>query len=242
MIGKIVLASLLAGMLAGLVLAGIQHVRITPLILIGEVYEKAAEEKASSEAAPNCAENMPGMKMCAADGSKEWEPAEGLQRTAFTSAASILVGGGYAILLTGISLLIGIPITRQNGLVWGMCGFIAVALAPAVGLPPEVPGMPVADLLARQIWWFGTICATAAAIYLIAIRGEAWAKVLAVVLIATPHLIGAPLQPDTPTLVPPELAAKFVTNSLAAAAIFWCLLGWLLGLAFERLNLKVESI
>ena len=45
MIGKFVLASLLAGMLAGLVLAGIQHVRITPLILSGEVYEKAAEER-----------------------------------------------------------------------------------------------------------------------------------------------------------------------------------------------------
>ena len=242
MIGKIVLAALVAGMLAGLALAGIQHVRISPLIAQGEVYEMKAEAPAPSSSAtgekPKCVESMPGMKMCPDDGSAEWQPREGLERTLYTSAASLLAGGGFAILLAGISLLAGVPITRANGMVWGLCGFLCVALAPAVGLPPEVPGMPIADLTSRQIWWVGTIAATAAALYLIILRPETWAKFAGVVLIAVPHIIGAPQPPDTPTLVPPGLAAEFTANSLAAAAIFWCLIGLFLGTAFDRFKLQ----
>lgn len=236
MIGRIVLATLLAGMLAGLVLAGIQHVRLTPLILKGEVFEKAADPAAAAIADANkpCAEKMAGMKMCADDGRNEWEPAEGLQRTLFTTGASLLAGAGFAAMLAGVSLLSGIPITKANGLIWGLCGFLAVAVAPAVGLPPEVPGMPVADLLNRQVWWVGTIAATGAGIYLIAIRPEFWAKLLAVVLIALPHIVGAPIAPATPTTVPPALAAEFVAASIAAAAVFWCVMGLILGHALDR--------
>ncbi len=243
MIGKIVLAALVAGMLAGLALAGIQHVRISPLIAQGEVYEKAAEASSPVVAAEasKCVENMPGMKMCPDDGTAEWQPAKGLQRTMFTTVASLLAGGGFAILLAGISLLLGVPITRENGMIWGLCGFLCVAVAPSVGLPPEVPGMPIADLLARQIWWLGTIAATAAAIYLIALRPETWAKIAGVVLIALPHIIGAPQAPDTPTTVPPALAAEFATNSIAAAAVFWCLIGLFLGMAFDRFKMQVNT-
>ena len=236
MIGRIVLAVLVAGMLAGLVLAGIQHVKLTPLILQGEVYETAADPVASAIADANkpCVEKMPGMKMCADNNRPAWEPAEGMQRTLFTTAASLLAGAGFAAMMAGVSLLTAVPITKSNGAVWGLCGFLAVAVAPAVGLPPEVPGMPVADLLSRQVWWVGTILATGIGIYLIAIRPEIWAKVIAVVLIAVPHIIGAPLSPETPTRVPPALAAEFVTSSIGAAAVFWCVMGLLLGYALER--------
>jgi cobalt transporter subunit CbtA len=244
MIGRIVLATLVAGMLAGLVLAGIQHVRLTPLILQGEVYEKASEPTAAAiaEASKPCVENMPGMKMCSDEGRPAWEPEDGLQRTLFTTAASLLAGAGFAVMLAGVSFLTNIPITKQNGLIWGVCGFMAVAVAPAVGLPPEVPGMPVADLLSRQIWWVGTIAATGTGIYLIAMRPELWAKVLAVVLIALPHIIGAPIAPNTPTTVPPGLAGEFVANSIAAAAVFWCVMGLLLGHALDRYQKDLSSL
>ena len=49
MIGRIVLAALIAGMAAGVVMGGIQHVRLTPIILAAEVYEKAAEADLSAE-------------------------------------------------------------------------------------------------------------------------------------------------------------------------------------------------
>ncbi len=242
MIGRIVLAVLIAGMLSGLVLAGIQHVKLTPLILQGEVYETAADPVASAIADANkpCVEKMPGMKMCSDDNKPAWEPAEGFQRTLFTTAASLLAGAGFAAMLAGVSLLTAVPITKNNGLIWGLCGFLAVAVAPAAGLPPEVPGMPVADLLGRQVWWAGTILATGIGIYLIAKRPEIWAKVLAVVLIALPHIMGAPVAPSTPTTVPPGLAGEFVANSIAAAAVFWCVMGLLLGFALDRFQEEIQ--
>ncbi len=41
MIGRLVLAALIAGMAAGLIYGGVQHVQTTPLILAAEVYETA---------------------------------------------------------------------------------------------------------------------------------------------------------------------------------------------------------
>ena len=39
MIGRLVLAALIAGMAAGFIYGGVQHVQTTPLILAAEVYE-----------------------------------------------------------------------------------------------------------------------------------------------------------------------------------------------------------
>ena len=237
MIGKIVLAALIAGMLAGVVLAGIQHVRLSPLILQAEVYEKAAdaaaEAKTAAEPTAKCAENMPGMAMCDGD-QKAWEPADGIERTLYTTGASMLAGAGFALMLAGISLLIGVPITPANGLIWGLCGFFAFTIAPGAGLPPEVPGMPIADLLARQIWWVGTVAATGIGLYFIALKRELKWIVLAIALIAAPHIIGAPQPPTLETNVPAGLAADFASNTVAAAAVFWCAIGTFLGLAFQR--------
>ena len=83
--------------------------------------------------------------------------------------------------------------------------------------------------------------ATGIGIYLIAIKPELWAKVLAVVLIATPHIIGAPIAPDTPTTVPPGLAGEFVANSIAAAAVFWCVMGLFLGYALDKYQKDIAS-
>ena len=236
MIGRIVLAALIAGMAAGVVMGGIQHVRLTPIILAAEVYEKAAEAgeaKTAAEPAAKCAENMPGMTMCNG-GEPEWEPADGLQRTLLTTLASVIAGAGFAGVLAGISLLTGLAITPRNGLIWGLCGFLAVTVATGAGLPPEVPGMPTADLLARQIWWVGTIMATGIGLYLIATRRELTWVALAVVLIALPHVIGAPQPPSHETTVPAGLAAEFAANTVAAAAVFWSLIGLFLGLALQK--------
>jgi cobalt transporter subunit CbtA len=239
MLGKIILSTIFAGLLAGLVLAGIQHVRLTPLIEAAEAFE-TPEAQALAEVSKPCVENMPGMKMCSDDGRPLIIHDE--YRGYKTTVASMLAGVGFAVLLVGISLLGNIPITRQNGLIWGLCGFLAVALAPAIGLPPEPPAMPVADLYPRQIWWVGTIIATALAIYLIAARPEIWAKIVAIGLIAAPHIIGAPIAQDLTTLVPAPLATSFVANALGAAAIFWCVLGSLLGYALDKYQKDIAAL
>jgi cobalt transporter subunit CbtA len=220
MIGRYVLAALVAGMLAGLVLSGIQYLRLSPLIAVAEVYEQA--------------------DTTAHDHAEAWEPAPGLGRIGSTTVSSLIAGAGFAAILAGLSLLLNIPITRANGWIWGMMGFLTVHVATAAGLPPELPGMPVADLGQRQIWWLGTIIATGAAIYILTQRKEAWAPILAVALAALPHIIGAPQAIATASTLPASLASTFAANALAAAAMFWLVMGVLLGHILPRFELDKD--
>jgi cobalt transporter subunit CbtA len=209
---RLILAVILAGLCAGIIMSGIQHFKLVPLISIAESFEKPETE---------CVQTMPGMDMCG----ESWMPAEGFQRIAATTATTMLIGAGYALLLAGISLITGLRITKQNGLIWGLCGFLAICLAPAAGLPPELPSMPVADLHTRQIWWTATATLTGVALYLIAGRTEPWAKPLAVFAIALPQLFSLPQPIPHQTELAPLLAAQFVSASIAANAVFWALIG-----------------
>lgn len=246
MIGRVILAALLAGIAAGLFYGAVQHLRLTPLILEAEKYEnaggahahdhaamatttEAAPAQSTPQAAPAAVAEAP-----AAEEEEGWAPADGAERTLYTFLASILAGAGFAAILAGVSILSGVRITPRNGLLWGIAGFFAVHLAPAAGLAPELPGMPAADLLARQVWWIGTIIATAAAIWLFTQREEAWAKVAALVLVALPHIIGAPQPPTHESGVPPGLTTEFAANTLAAAALLWAAIGVFLGYTMDR--------
>lgn len=237
MIGRVLLAALLAGIAAGLFYGAIQHVRLTPLILEAEKYENAGDghshdHGAAATTAPTTTEQAPAP---AAEAEHEaWAPADGAERTTYTFLASIVAAAGFAAALAGVSLLAGIRITPRNGVLWGIAGFLAVHLAPAASLPPELPGMPAGDLLARQIWWVGTIIATGIAIWLFTQRHELWAKVAAVVLVALPHIIGAPMPPSHESAVPAVISAAFAANTLAVAALMWLALGGFLGLAMDR--------
>ena len=220
MIGRVLLAAILAGIAAGLIMGAIQHVRLTPLILQAETYEQAEPMDHAAES---------------------WAPAEGWPRTLSTTVTAAMTGAAFAALLAGVSLLAGIPITRRNGAVWGLLGFLAVTLAPAAGLPPELPGMPAGDLAIRQIWWIGTIAATGAGLYLIATRSQIWAIAAAAVLIALPHVIGAPIAASHESAVPAGLAAAFAANAIAAGAVFWTLIGLFLGIAIDKFAKGVHA-
>ncbi len=235
MIGRVILAVLLAGIAAGIVMGFIQHVRLTPLILEAETYEVAeggheaaapavaaapdASGQAADEAGTGQAQNHNAHDLGSHDhGDAEWKPGDGLERTLDTSIATIIQGVAFAAVLAGLSFLIGIPINRANGMIWGLCGFLAATLATSAGLAPELPGMPAADLTARQIWWIGTAVATGAGIYLLAVRRELWAICVAIILIGLPHVVGAPMPEDAASKVPAELAATFAANSSARSA------------------------
>ena len=228
MIGRLVLAALIAGMAAGFIYGGVQHVQTTPLILAAEVYETAPAHDHAAVATDTAA--MPA----AEHQEEEWAPADGWQRTLSTTVSSMITGAGFALLLAGVSLLTGLPITPKNGLIWGICGFLAATVAPGAGLAPELPGMPTADLVSRQIWWVATIAATGAGIFLIATRRELIWLAAAVVLIALPHIIGAPQPLTHETAVPAGLAASFAANTIAASAVLWSLIGLFLGLALQK--------
>ncbi|WP_395688785.1 CbtA family protein [Aestuariivirga sp.] len=235
MTGRVVLATLLAGIVAGLIMGAIQHVRLTPLILAAEAYE--TESAKTGHTHGSSANHETGHE----HGSSAWVPTNGWQRSFATFLTAIMSGAAFAAVLAGISLLSGLRITRRNGLVWGMCGFLAVSLAPAIGLPPELPGVPAGDLMARQVWWAATIVATGLGLVLLASRQETWVISLALILMALPHIIGAPHPMITESSVPPALAASFAANALAANAIFWLLIGHFLALAFDRAAKDIYS-
>jgi predicted cobalt transporter CbtA len=92
--------------------------------------------------------------------------------------------------------------------------------------------MPAAEVFPRQVWWWGTVVSTGAAALLLAKSRSGWALAIAVVLVAAPHLIGAPQPPDEPSAVPAHLATEFAAVALGTAAVFWIVLG----LSFGRLN------
>jgi cobalt transporter subunit CbtA len=219
----ILLTALAAAFIAGLTAFAVQAVKVVPLIAAAEVYETAAP--ASPE---------PG----AGDHSHTaaWEPAEGFERYAYTALADILVAFGFALILVGLFALRGRTVSAQEGLLWGMAGFAVFSLAPALGLPPELPGSQSADLPLRQAWWLGTVIATAGGLALLVFAGNPLRQSLGLVLMVAPHILGAPHAHEMGGTAPPELAAQFVAASLMASAILWTVLGSASGWLYGRLT------
>ena len=231
---SIVFSAALAGLIVGLVISIAQFFGTVPLIQQSEVYERqaAAGPPASAHVHDSTAHEQSG----AHSHESEWEPEEGLQRNAFTVAANILTAIGFALLLTGVYAIRGRQVTWREGLLWGLAGFIVFTAAPGLGLPPELPGMPVAELTARQTWWIATAAATAGGLCLLAFRPAAWAAVVGLALIALPHLIGAPLAPDSHSEVPAALSHRFIVVVTLTSLLFWALLGVATSIAFERIS------
>ena len=153
-------------------------------------------------------------------------------RNALTALFSGLAYIAYALLLTagfGVAASFGKIITAREGILWGIAGFAAFQLAPAMGLAPELPGTLAADLTARQIWWTGTAAATATGLAMLGYGRGAGTAALAVALLAAPHLIGAPEPEGFAGVAPPELAAAFAARVLGVGLAVWAALGWLAG-------------
>lgn len=236
---RLFFAAVLAGLAASLAMSAAQQWRVIPLIVEAETYEGAAPEAhdhhdhdhaATSEAAPAGHSHD----------ADAWAPADGVERTAFTVLANVLGGLGFALMLGAVAVLSGLPITARNGAIWGVAGFVTFQLAPAIGLPPELPGMAAAELGARQVWWWGTVIATGAALLLLARLRHPVALVGAALLLLAPHLVGAPAAPHEASAVPAHLATSFAATTLATGALFWLILGPLMGWLFERFG-RIET-
>lgn len=225
-------SALFAGLAAGLIAALLQFTFVTPLIFEGELYETGARvhfEAAHDHGAGNAAGD--GHAHAASDGASPF------QRTALTFFMNLITYTGFAlVLVAGFALAgrAGHAVTWRAGLVWGLAGFIAVQLAPAAGLPPELPGMPNSDVFERQYWWAATVACTVLALALIAF-GRTWPLILAAVpLILAPHIYGAPHLDGYFGVAPPELAAHFTARSLAVGAAAWAALGTIAGYFWNK--------
>lgn len=243
MLTRILAVGLLAGALSGVLTAAIEHFTTVPLILEAEVYEKAAEKAAKPEhtslAQPGEARLILVHDHAAAPAANEpeaWEPADGAERTTYASVAVIGAAVGFSLMLLAAMIVSGAEITIRTATLWGLAGFIAVGLAPSLGLSPELPGSAVADLTMRQVWWVATAAATALGIWLIFRNSSVPLIAVGLALIAAPHIVGAPQPTAFQSTAPAELAAHFTSTSLVVHALLWITVGALSGFFWQRFN------
>lgn len=197
---KLILAAIASGAFAGLLLFAVQHFTVVPLIHAAEVYEAEGQDHG-------------------------WHPAEGWQRISLTAAATVLSSIGFAAILFGCVAFAGRTLTTRLGVLWGLAAFACLDIAPALGLPPQPPGTAVAEVSERQLWWVGTVVATAVGLWMLAAARRMWLLGIAGgALLALPHLIGAPT-PTGESAVPAELSRQFAIASLTTKGIFWLVLG-----------------
>jgi cobalt transporter subunit CbtA len=228
---NIVLLAAIVGVIAGIGMTVAQQVTTVPLILKAEVFEQAEEAKA-----PPAHTHEP--EAAAAHGHEHgggWAPQDGFERTAFTLAANVLTGVGFALLLIAVSELAGGILNWRQGVFWGLAAFAVFTLAPGLGLPPELPAMPAAELGARQAWWVATALSTAGGIALLVYGRSVLAVIAGVALLVAPHIAGAPqaLSHDSP--IPETLHHSFVVAVVMTTLVFFMLLGGLTGYFRRRL-------
>ncbi|WP_427024669.1 CbtA family protein [Aureimonas ureilytica] len=238
MLTRTLAAALFAGLLAGASITPVQQMKLVPLILAAEVYEDGGAPAAAPHAAA-LSFVSPALAHSAGDHAPSGGEHEATTLVASRAGGSLLanlvLGCGFALLLAAASLAVNRPITLRNGALWGLAGFGVLTLAPALGLPPELPAMPAADLVARQLWWLGTVAASAAGLALLVLRPSPAARIGGLALLVAPHLVPAPHPADLASPIPPTLAAEFAVASLSVSALFFVLIGLAAGFAFDRL-------
>jgi cobalt transporter subunit CbtA len=234
-LASLVFRSVLAGLIVGVIVTLAHQFWTVPLILRGETYEQSADKAAVPH------DHATAPVHGAADGGHShdhddngWKPADGIERMAFTAGADILTAIGFAMLLSGAYVLSRRQVAWREGVFWGLAGFAVFTIAPSLGLPPELPGMPATALGPRQEWWLATAALTAAGLGLLVLRQQAWSAALGILLIVAPHLWGAPPPASEATAVPEALWRDFVVAVTVTNFVSWVLLGSMTGFLHAR--------
>jgi cobalt transporter subunit CbtA len=240
---NVVFVAAFAGLLAGILMTAMQSYATVPLILKAETFENAGAGEAHDHGGAHdhgaASASTSGTEAAVPAHTHEhdeeaWAPADGFERFAYTAGANIVAGIGFALLLVAVSEAFGGIAGWRQGLFWGFAGFAVFTLAPGLGLPPELPAMPAADLGARQVWWIATVVATGAGLALIAFSRSLPLAVLGVVLIVLPHVIGAPQPTSHDSPIPTELHRQFVVAVTVTNLVFWVAVGGIAGLVRAR--------
>lgn len=246
MLMRLLSAGLMAGVLAGVCVAGLQHVTTTPMILKAESFEGVASPGAGHEHSDVRLGTDPLFILAHSDkpatansdtnaaSASVWSPADGLERSLATTVTTIGAAVGFGLMLLAAMLASNAKITAATAALWGAAGFVVTGLAPGLGLAPELPGSAAADIVSRQIWWLATAVLTAVGLWTIWHKPTLPIVAGSVALIALPHIFGAPNDGAYASSVPAELAAHFTSSSLAVHAVLWVLVGALAGYFWAR--------
>ncbi len=224
MLQRILLTAVISGLAAGSLLSAIQWIDVIPAIYEAESYESTAVSSHDHGRDPATAHDHDA---------QAWAPDDGAERIGVTVLMNVLAAVGFALLLAAGFALRG-GVSAREGLLWGLAGFAAFSLAPSLGLPPELPGAAAAGLAERQAWWLMTAALTALGLAVIAFGRKPWLRPLGLVLMAVPHIVGAPQPEQHGGLAPVELADAFVIAVIVTSAVFWLVLGGVSGWLFRK--------
>ncbi|QWW72287.1 CbtA family protein [Rhizobium sp. WYJ-E13] len=216
----LVFSALVAGCLVGAV-SSILHLTTTvPIVLAAETYENTGGHNHDG--------GRPHDHAVEEDGHSE---KAGLMssRNILTVIAMILAYVGFALLLNVYAEAFGTLNDWRQGIACGLAGFAIFSLVPAIGLPPELPGMPAAELASRQIWWTGSVVCAAGAVAAWKLMSGRYRWVFALFLVLLPFVVGAPRPETELTAVPHALHVQFIVFTLVVSLVSWQLLGASLG-------------
>lgn len=217
MLRRLLLVALLAGLVGGAVATLAQAVAVWPSIERAE-----AIEAAQAKTRPAAGDHAHGPS---------------IEATWLTGLlANIVVALGFALLLCACWLVLASRGGLARGLLWGLGGFLAFAVAPALKLPPLPPGVDAGALLARQLIWAGTGLATAIGLMLLLLARRWWLRPTGLILIALPHALGGPLPLPPMAEELASLRLNYVAGLIGASALFWLALGATTGMAWRRLG------
>jgi len=234
---RIIYSSIVIGLVAGMLLTSLQIAGLKPIIVEAERFETLVTEMPAGH------ENSGHSDHAHADDFRA--PAQGLERNAYSFLANVLASTGFAAIVLALMSQFQLPrkgnISWGQGSLWGLAGFATLFLAPAIGLPPEIPGAVSAALEHRQLWWALTVLSVAIGLGIFAFADVRF-KALGLLFLVTPYIVGAP-QIDTPmfqhadpsvTQVLINLHRQFVIISTVVNLIFWLSLGLCCRFVFNR--------
>jgi len=233
---RIIYSAILVGLVAGVLLSSLQIASLDPIIFAAEAYQPDAGETPAGDGG----DGHPGHDHVHDEDA--WAPADGMERTAYTFLANILVSTGFAAMMLALMnqfwLVRKRTISWSQGSLWGLAGFTVIFLAPAIGLPPEIPGMVAAPIEHRQIWWLLSALSVAIGLGIFAFSAVR-IKAFGLLFLAAPYVVGAP-HVDAPMFLHPEAEAlvylhqQFVVISGITNLVFWLVLGLACRYAFNR--------
>ncbi len=222
------MAGSIGGLVAGLLLSLMQQLEVIPLIQTAENYEASSLPMAQDD------------RLSPIESAhRVWMPHQGAERFLYTVAANLGMSVGFSLMLCAVFVFFEPKLVR-HGMLWGLAGYAVFFLAPALKLPPELPGAASADLQSRQLWWLATVLCSAVGLFGLIFAKQATFKLLAAGLLILPQVIGGPVIPDYTSAMPDTLVRQFVMAVGAVNFIFWLMLGSVTAWSFRLFHAHVD--
>ena len=215
MFKNIFVSAVVCGAIAGILATVMQMLLVTPLLMEAELFETGQSMHFITDGSPESPIKHVDI----------WEDP---YRHLMTLCFNLVTFTGFGFILVAAMAFFqkrGFTLSKAEGIVAGVSGFIVFQLAPSVGLPPELPGTIGVTVGLKQTWWIITILSTTVGILLLFLDKHKVVSGAGIIFITIPHLIGHPKLETYFGVAPPELAAEFASRALAVSLIAWIILG-----------------